>query len=499
MLQQNYEKNNVVTHIESVNDTDFPAAPTVHLIVFNNATAEAIKASNPDIKVSIFAKDAEFDFTAFGDGNNVFVHESAMPKKLELVQNGLLACNCNPILIKFPNTAPKTEGFDLLTYVKKALEPPKGKTPSAETKTNKLFRTFREITDNLVLKANYLIHGLMEKGTLVFVYGGATSGKTFFTLDVAVHVARGLPWRGKKTKKGKVLYICAEGVTGFNRRMLAQRRYYEWDDPEDNFIVIEEKITFTNDEDLTRIEIEIAELKQQGFEFALIIIDTLAQVSAGADENAAKEMSPILKRLESLIVPDVTSVLIIAHTGKDPKAGIRGTSIFKPAADTVIEVTDDDGIRNAEIVKAKDGEAKIRYSFGLEKYVLHEPDPEDFDDVEISTCIVVHHNVDLPCLTGKDAVLNQISQTPNKTQQELCSLLNGYDKGNMSVKIKMLLSDGYIAEAKSKGKGKGKSVEIRYSTSKDGQAYLDKLFCTKKKTAENSVSAEEMAELNAKL
>ena len=45
---------------------------------------------------------------------------------------------------------------------------------------------------------------------------GTTSGagKSFMALDMAGAIARGLPWRGKKTKQGRVVYIAAEGAGG---------------------------------------------------------------------------------------------------------------------------------------------------------------------------------------------------------------------------------------------------------------------------------------------
>ncbi|MGO7204046.1 AAA family ATPase, partial [Rhizobium ruizarguesonis] len=40
-----------------------------------------------------------------------------------------------------------------------------------------------------VLTSSYLIKGLLDRGAMSVVYGPSNSGKTFFSLDVAFHVA----------------------------------------------------------------------------------------------------------------------------------------------------------------------------------------------------------------------------------------------------------------------------------------------------------------------
>ena len=46
-----------------------------------------------------------------------------------------------------------------------------------------------------------LVKRLLDIGGLSVVYGESNSGTSFFALDLAVHVARGLPWRGRRTKQ----------------------------------------------------------------------------------------------------------------------------------------------------------------------------------------------------------------------------------------------------------------------------------------------------------
>ncbi len=46
-----------------------------------------------------------------------------------------------------------------------------------------------------------LVKGLLDQGALSVLYGPSNVGKTFVALDLALHVATGLPWSGMGTAK----------------------------------------------------------------------------------------------------------------------------------------------------------------------------------------------------------------------------------------------------------------------------------------------------------
>ena len=53
----------------------------------------------------------------------------------------------------------------------------------------------------------YLIDKLLPQGGLVGLYGLPGAAKTFLAIDLALHVAMGLPWLGRATAPGNVLYV----------------------------------------------------------------------------------------------------------------------------------------------------------------------------------------------------------------------------------------------------------------------------------------------------
>ena len=82
------------------------------------------------------------------------------------------------------------------------------------------------IDDAAVLTSNYLIKGWLGAQQMTVIYGQSNVGKSFFTLDLAYHIAAGRDWHGNKVKQGTVLYLAGEGGQGFLARMKAVQDHY---------------------------------------------------------------------------------------------------------------------------------------------------------------------------------------------------------------------------------------------------------------------------------
>ena len=60
-----------------------------------------------------------------------------------------------------------------------------------------------------------------QQTRVVVLYGLPGAGKTFVALSMALSIAAGHQWCGKRTKSGSVLYVAAEGLRGLQFRMQA--------------------------------------------------------------------------------------------------------------------------------------------------------------------------------------------------------------------------------------------------------------------------------------
>lgn len=225
------------------------------------------------------------------------------------------------------------------------------------------------------------IKHVLPKSELIVVYGESGSGKSFFVFDMVAAIARGESWRGHKTKKGRVVYIAAEGASGFRKRISA---YCTVNDVSElDLFILPAAPNFTEGKDVTDL---INSIRALG-DVAVVVVDTMAQVSAGANENSGEDMGLVISHCSTIHKVTGATVVLIAHSGKDQTKGIRGWSGIKAALDMEMEITRDDENRTARISKMKDGEGEGE-RFGFTLPVV--PIGMDGDGDLISSCVVEH-------------------------------------------------------------------------------------------------------------
>ena len=217
----------------------------------------------------------------------------------------------------------------------------------------------------------------------VILYGASTAGKTFVAIDLAMAVARGEPWRGHPVAKGRILIITAEGSRGFRARLQAYCLHYNLDLSSIDIDVLPSQINIMEAEDVREL---VRSVRTFG-EYVLIIIDTLAQVTPGANENAGEDMSRALANIKAVQIATGSTVMVVHHAGKDVSRGSRGWSGLKAAAEAQLEVSrnEDTGERVIRIDKLKDGQDGVRYGFEL----MTQPVAMYEDGTEYTSCVVV--------------------------------------------------------------------------------------------------------------
>jgi hypothetical protein len=230
----------------------------------------------------------------------------------------------------------------------------------------------------------WLIKGVLPKGELSVLYGPSGSGKSFVALDMALAVARGVDWFGNHTQRGNVAIVMAEGGGGASLRLRAYEKHHgvRLADIPNLHILTAAPNLFQGDDDIAEL---IAELKKLG-PLDIVQIDTLAQVSPGANENASEDMGKVLANVK--IVNRATSATpqVVHHSGKDITKGSRGWSGLKGAADSQLEVfKHEDGLREILVEKMKDGRDGVRFPFKLETVDLG----CDRDGDPVNSCVVV--------------------------------------------------------------------------------------------------------------
>jgi RecA-family ATPase len=219
-----------------------------------------------------------------------------------------------------------------------------------------------------------LIEDILFPRTLAVVFGEPGCGKSFLVSHMVLFAACGWTWAGKMTSPGTAVYVCAEGARGFLKRMVGFRERMEPPAGAPFFVI-------TDAPDLGHAEGDAEALiqrirEQVGDRVSIVVIDTLARVLHGADENSAADMSTMVDNAAKLTDALGASVVLIHHCGKDPARGARGSSVLHAAADTEILIGKREGGNSAIVTKQRDGETGLVLGFSLEQIAIEGDDGE---------------------------------------------------------------------------------------------------------------------------
>jgi len=237
----------------------------------------------------------------------------------------------------------------------------------------------------------WMIKGVLpESADLIVVYGASGSGKSFCVLDMAMSLVRGVEWRGRKVKRKRVLYVAAEGGGGVSQRLKAYSLHHGVPLKGLPLGIIHDVPNLMVEEDASSLVKSIMDAGNAD----LIILDTLAQVTPGANENSAEDMGLALKHARAIRKATGAVIMFVAHTGKDHTKGIRGWSGLNAASDTSIEVfrVEDSEARVLKVTKQKDGRDDQSWGFTFESVIVD----FDADGDEVTSLVVKEADLPIP-------------------------------------------------------------------------------------------------------
>lgn len=285
--------------------------------------------------------------------------------------------------------------------------------------------------------ADELIEGLIGRASMAVLYGDSNSGKTFLGVDLGSAVARQVEWMGRQVDGGMVVYLATESPASVRNRLRAYQRYHECTVP--NFVIVSSPINlFDGAADTGAVIALIQQLESDlGAKCELVIGDTLARLSAGANENSGEDMTTVLMHLDRIKDQACTAVLLIHHCGKDAAKGMRGWSGLRAAMDTELEVAADDLTRthSLEVTKQRDMAGKgDRIGFRLEQVQMGAGKwgkPQ-------TSCVVVP--ADAPAKTGH-------SKRPSEIAGAIVEMLTTHGAGCLKGRIANHFAERYTSSA----------------------------------------------------
>lgn len=205
---------------------------------------------------------------------------------------------------------------------------------------------------------DWLIEDVIAAGTVTVVVGEPGAKKTWLLLDAAVCVAQGEPWLDRPTRQATVLLIDEEsGPRRLNRRLGAVMRAHSAgkDLP----------LAYLSMGGLSLLEPDAADKLVQLIEAAgagFVIIDALADIMLGGDENSVQDTQRVFHSLRRAAVRTEAAIAVIHHTGK--AGGYRGSSAIKGAVDGMLLVESKTTSPNIDVssLKSRDTEPFNMYA-----------------------------------------------------------------------------------------------------------------------------------------
>lgn len=231
-------------------------------------------------------------------------------------------------------------------------------------------------------ESDWLIRDVLRQGELAMLYGRSGSGKTFVALDIALRVAAGLPWWGRRVTQGPAVYVAAESLHGVRRRTQAWARRQTAEVQQAlqrNFLVVADAPQLLRGDGDALAQ----QLKTLLSPPRLIVLDTLARCIVGVEENSAKEVGEILACSDGFRKATGATLLLVHHTGKSGEDE-RGSSALRAASDTMLFTSQDAGEIVVTCAKQKDAEPFAELRLELERVDLG----QDGEGQPIRTCVL---------------------------------------------------------------------------------------------------------------
>lgn len=205
---------------------------------------------------------------------------------------------------------------------------------------------------------SWLVDGHLQEGLSV-VFGPWSAGKSFVAVDAAVAVASGGAWWGHKVQQGPVLYLALEGAAGLAQRLQAAARARQVG--LDGLHLSGDPVNLGNRTDVADVDTAVRTLGVR-----LLVVDTWARATAGADENDNGSSGRAVEALDRIRARRGCSVMVLHHARKGDSTDPRGAGALPAAADSMWNVTKTGaGKIQVASAKQKDGEDFLTLTFAL--------------------------------------------------------------------------------------------------------------------------------------
>lgn len=184
----------------------------------------------------------------------------------------------------------------------------------------------------------WLIEGEIPERAISVVFGPPEAGKSFLAVDYSAQISLEQP----------IIYIAGEGGSGYYARYKAWLNHTGRKKP-GQFNIVDRPIQMLNPQQVAWFIEEARHIRP-----VLVVIDTLSRCMVGGDENQQKDMGLFIASCDQIRLELDCAVMIVHHTSKSGD-NERGSSVLRGAADSMVQVSNTEGLIKIESSKTKDG------------------------------------------------------------------------------------------------------------------------------------------------
>jgi len=259
------------------------------------------------------------------------------------------------------------------------------------------------------------------------LFGPSGTGKSFTALNIASCAAQNTT----------VIYVAGEGLAGYAPRWEALKAYHGIESAE--LIFYTEALQLLDTNELQQF-IDALQDNKPG----LVIIDTLARSAVGVEENSAKEMGAFIQACEVLREQLGCAVLLVHHTGVSGR--IRGSTSLYAAADSVLALTNNDGI--ITLRNDFEGNGKNKHNQPA-KPRFFKLEPYEVDGMK-SAVLIEQDSDDVSIIPGGELTINQreilraLVNADNAMSAQEVIEITGISKSTVYRQLGTLGDAGYI-------------------------------------------------------
>ncbi|QIL84317.1 AAA family ATPase (plasmid) [Diaphorobacter sp. HDW4A] len=243
-------------------------------------------------------------------------------------------------------------------------------------------------------RLGWLVREVFHGGEVIILWGESQAGKTALLLDMVAAVASGADWAGHPVTQTNVIYVALEGQLGLRTRVQALE-HDRGGLHQKGIRYVFDACNVASTEDVDALA--VTALKHQA---KFIVIDTLSASLAGtAEENSNSAMAGMIANVQRLTRMTGAAVLLVHHSGNDPRRGARGAYALHANPDVSIEVGRNGNERYWRLNKGRDG-SHTKGWFRIEPIEFqpaHETEPlqsivirhvQDSDDTQANDAMV---------------------------------------------------------------------------------------------------------------